>query len=65
MISRKQRFKQNKISSWNAPKKKHKLSHSTVKICNRKAISSALYETTRNFIYFNKHQKSLENVFVC
>ena len=65
MISRKQRFKQNKISSRHAPKKTHELSHSTVKICNRKAISSALYETTRNFMYFSKHQKSLENVFVC
>ena len=38
IISTKQRFKQNKIASWQAPTK-NELSHSTVKTSNRKAIS--------------------------
>ena len=54
MISIKQRFKQNKIGNWHPPTK-HELSHSTLKISNRKAISSGLYKLTRNFMYSNKH----------
>ena len=39
------RFKQNEIGSWHTPPK-HEPSHSTVKIENRKAISSGSYKTT-------------------
>ena len=53
MIS-KNRFKQNKIGSWHTPPK-HERSRSTVKIANRKAISSGLYKTTKDSIYFEKH----------
>ena len=48
------RFKKNKIGSWHTPPK-HESSHSTIKIANRKAISSGLQKTTRDSIYFNKH----------
>ena len=64
IILTKQRFKRNKIGSWHTPTK-HKLSHNTVKISSRKAISSSLYITKKNSIYFNKYWKSLENVFLC
>ena len=57
------RFKRNKIGSWHIPSK-HERSHSTVKIANRKAISSGLYKTRRDSIHFNKHRKSLENTFL-
>ena len=40
MISTKQRFKQNKIGSWQAPTK-HELAQSAVKISNRKAVFQA------------------------
>lgn len=41
MISTKQRFKKNKIGSWRASTKL-RLSHETIKIPSRKAISAAL-----------------------
>ena len=49
-----QRYKQKKIGILHAPAK-HELSHSRRTISNRKAISSGLYKTARNSIYFNKH----------
>ena len=53
MISTEQRFKQNNIGSWHAPTQQE-LPHSTEKISSRKAISSGIYKTTRNLIFFNK-----------
>ena len=50
----KQGLKQNEIGSSHVPTK-HELSHSTVKVSNRKAISTGLYKTTRNYIHFIKH----------
>ena len=63
MISTKQRFKKNKIGSWRASIKLV-LSHETIKIPSRKAISAALTKQQEILSILANTENSSENAFL-